>query len=61
MLEFLYKALRSDKGVVIRTDNFDLTRAQLYKARSEAADKDLDCLSFVQSPTDSSEIWIVRK
>lgn len=61
MLEYLYKALRSPTGLVLRTDNFEHTRQALYKARREVMDKELDCLSIVQSPTDASELWIVKK
>lgn len=61
MLEHWYQALRSPAGVCLRTDDFEATRQKLYKARREVLDPDLDGLSIVQSPTDSNELWIVKK
>lgn len=61
MLEYLYQALRSNFGIAIDTDDFELTRQKLYRAKRDAADKDLDCLSFVQSPTTPNQLWIVKK
>lgn len=63
MLEYLYQALRSDRGVCIRitAGSFDTVRQKLYAARREACDEALADLAFVQSPTAADELWIVRR
>lgn len=59
MIELLYSALNSPLGTVIATEgSFDLVRADLYRLRK--MDPDLKILSFVQSPVDPTEIWIVK-
>lgn len=60
LLELLYDALRSEVGVVVRTNNVERLRAKLYPLRKQ--DPDLAALSFVVSPVDpEGELWIVKK
>lgn len=60
-LEFWYAALASPLGVVIETDNFERARAKLYAARREAMDPALDNIAVMQSPTNPSDIWLVKR
>lgn len=60
VLEFWYRALRADFGIVVDVDDFNLARAKLYKARKDSGDKDLDSLSISQSPTSQNQLWIVK-
>lgn len=58
---YLYQALASKWGIVLRTDNVPVLRARLYKARAEAQDPDLACLQFRPNPyAQDSELWIVK-
>lgn len=61
LLEHWYSALRSPSGVCIRVSDIELAKAQLYRARKDALDPQLDALSLVQSPTAADELWIVHK
>jgi hypothetical protein len=60
VIELLYAALYEPYGLIVETDDFTLFRQKLYAARHELADLDLDRLSFVQSPTDPNQLWIVK-
>lgn len=60
LLPLWYEALASDLGIVIAAADREATRQQLYTARREAKDSDLDGLSLVLSPMDDSHIWIVK-
>lgn len=61
-LNTLYEALGSPLGVVIACDagTTPQVRQKLYNLRKESGDQDLDCLSFVQSPSNPSHLWIVK-
>ena len=63
MLEILYQALASDRGVVVQADDCDVedVRQRLYRERSKAQDEALQELSFVVSPTDPTQLWILRR
>lgn len=61
MLEYWYRALRSEAGICLRSADRAHTIQQLYKSRQEAMDPDLKHLSIVQSPTDPAELWIIKK
>ena len=61
MLEHWYAALRSPSGVCVRVSDVTRVRAQLYAARKEAMDPNLENLAIVQSPTAGNELWIVHK
>ncbi len=60
-LEFLYEALGSPHGIVLQSENRDLLRAKLYKAKRDACDTALDVLALIPSPTMADELWIVKK
>lgn len=57
-LELLYEALRSDRGVVIETDDAEFLRQKLYALRKE--DPEFATLSFVISPINGVDLWIVK-
>ncbi len=61
-INLLYEALGSPFGVVIACDSGTTpqVRQKLYNLRKESGDPDLDCLSFVQSPSNPSHLWIVK-
>lgn len=60
LIEYLYKALNSEHGVVISTDNPDLLRQKLYAARK--TDPDLAAISISTSRTNpSEELWLVNR
>jgi hypothetical protein len=60
MKEFLYDALASELGIVLRSNNPVKLRERLYplrKSEPEFAD-----LSFVLSPTNpETDLWIIRR
>jgi len=58
LLELLYAALRSKFGVVIETDDAERLRQKLYPLRKD--DPDLMSLSFVISPINGKDLWIVK-
>jgi hypothetical protein len=62
MLEYWYRALRSERGIVVRAVDCDrdAMRQALYRARKEAADIELEALSIVMSPTANDELWIIH-
>lgn len=57
--ELLYNALRSRFGIVIETDDAQFLRQKLYAARRE--NEDFKPLSFVISPMNGLDLWIVNK
>lgn len=57
-LELLYAALHAAFGVVIETDNAELLRQKLYALRKE--DPAFDALSFVISPINGVDLWIIK-
>lgn len=60
--EILYEAAGSSRGIVVKVSDFSLALSRLQKAKSEAADPFLDCLSFRRSPLmPEEEIWIHKK
>lgn len=62
MLEFLYQALTTPFGIVLKTsDDVEQLRQRLYRERRKAADPALDELGLTPSPTSPDELWIVRK
>ena len=61
LAEFLHKALETEFGIVVSTNDPDLPRQRLYKARTEARNPAFDCLVFkpsVANPT--TELWIIK-
>lgn len=63
MLELLYQALSNDRGLVVQAEDCDIEelRQRLYRERKKAQDPDLEKLAMVPSPTDPTQLWIVRK
>lgn len=62
MLELLYQALAEDRGLVLQTEgDVEALRQRLYREREKAKDPELDILSFVPSPTDPTQLWIVKR
>jgi hypothetical protein len=60
MLEFWYRALAADSGIILVTSDRDALRQRLYAARRASGDADLDGLSLVLSPTDDNQLWIIK-
>lgn len=61
LLEYWYAALRSQSGVCVPFEGDPkLAKAQLYKARKDALDPNLDSISIADSPTASNELWLVH-
>lgn len=59
LIDFLYKALNSEFGVIVRTDNPERLRQKLYAERKK--DPDLACISINISRTQpESEILLVK-
>jgi hypothetical protein len=61
VIEFLYAALNSEYGIIIETTDVERLRQQLYKIRREVPDAGFDALSFVPSPTNEAQLWIVKR
>jgi hypothetical protein len=60
LIDYLYEALGTEKGLIVHSDNPLLLRTRLYVERRK--DPALDALSFVLSPTHpDTELWIVRR
>jgi hypothetical protein len=59
LTELLYEALRTPNGTVIQTEDAERLRQKLYAIRKES--EDFAALSFVISPINGMDLWIVRK
>lgn len=59
LTELLYDALRTPRGTVIQTEDAERLRQRLYTIRKES--EDFTQLSFVISPINGLDLWIVRK
>lgn len=59
LTELLYDALRSPFGLIVQTESAERLRQRLYALRKESAD--LSPLSFVISPMNGSDLWILNK
>lgn len=59
-LEFLYNAKNSPFGIAIETDDAERLRQKLYAIRREFI-ADFEHLSFVISPMNGSDLWILNK
>ncbi len=57
--ELLYDALRSPLGIVVETTDPERLRQRLYAIRREA--EDFVPLSFVISPLNGVDLWILNK
>lgn len=61
ILNHWYRALHSPLGVELVCSDPEGTRAQLYAARREAKDKDLEQIAICLSPLDPMKLWLVKK
>lgn len=63
LLEHLYDALRSPLGVVLDTEDPERLRQRFYALRRERQESDpnLRTLAFVISPTNPTQLWILRR
>ena len=59
LVELLYNALRSPFGTVVETDDPERLRQRLYAIRRE--NEDFTPLSFVISPMNGRDLWILNK
>jgi len=59
LTELLYEALRTPLGTVIQTEDPERLRQRLYGIRKEC--EDFTQLSFVISPINGMDLWIVNK
>lgn len=59
LTELLYDALRTPLGTVIETEDPERLRQRLYAIRKES--DDFAQLSFVISPINGLDLWIVNK
>jgi len=62
LIEVLYRALTAPLGIVVETDDVEFLRQKLYAARRTLPEiEDLGHLSFVPSPTNPQQLWIVNR
>lgn len=59
LTELLYEALRTPLGTVVETEDAERLRQKLYAIRRES--EDFKQLSFVISPINGMDLWIVNK
>lgn len=59
LVEILYDATRSAFGLVIETNDAERLRQKLYAIRKD--NPDLSALSFVISPFNGMDLWILNK
>ena len=59
LTELLYEALRTPLGTVIQTEDAERLRQRLYAIRKGS--EDFTQLSFVISPINGMDLWIVNK
>lgn len=59
LAELLYDALRTPLGTVVQTEDPERLRQKLYAIRREC--EDFAQLSFVISPLNGLDLWIVNK
>lgn len=61
VIELLYQALLTPRGLIIETDDVAFLQQKFYAARRSLPDvEELKQLSFVPSPTNTQHLWIVR-
>lgn len=59
IMELLYDASREEIGLVVETSDPERLRQRMYALRKR--DDDLANLSFVISPMNPSDLWILNK
>lgn len=55
----LYEALESPYGIVVETPDPERLRQKLYPERKRSPE--FDCLSFVISPMNGRDLWILKQ
>jgi hypothetical protein len=55
----LYRAMTSPLGIVVESSDPDRLRQKLYPLRK--AQPEFECLAFVLSPMNPTQLWILRK
>lgn len=61
LVQFLYRALDAEVGIVVRTSDVNLLRNRLYTCRRQAQNPDFEALTFSPSRTaPTTELWIVK-
>jgi len=61
-LSLWYEALSHEKGVCLAVEgDREKARQKLYRLRNTSRDPDLEDLAVVFSPTDPTQLWIVKK
>ena len=58
-MPLLYEALGSPIGIIVKTNDAERLRQQLYPLRK--ADPDLAGLAFVISPDNGEDLWILNR
>lgn len=61
LLETWYHALRTEHGLRLESPDRVFLSKQLYSARQQAFDEDLDVLAIVMDSRDDKVLWIVKK
>lgn len=59
LVSLLYRALTTPLGIAVESSDPDRLRQKLYPLRKE--DPSFACLSFVLSPMNPSELWILKR
>lgn len=60
LLEYWQAVLQLTVGIALSTDDRQLLRQQLYRARTEAKDLSLEGI-VILFPEKEDELWLVRK
>ena len=60
MLELLYSGSNSQYGVIVETSNAENLRHKLYALRRKHIEQ-FEHLSFVISPVNGADLWILNK
>lgn len=60
LLSLLYDAMRSPFGICVATPDPEFLRQKLYPLRKKHIDE-FKCISFVISPMNNGDLWILRK
>jgi len=60
LIELWQAAVEAEVGIAIETDNRQLLRQHLYRARAEAENPEFDDIVMIL-PDNETEIWLVHK
>lgn len=61
LIGYMYDALRSPCGIYLTTPSPEKLRARLYQLRAQELDENLKHISFVISPIDPRQLWLVKR